>query len=213
MVCSTLETEARSEYAGGDFLPLSVYAARGFDTKRIEQFTPEHLKKEDEVLGMCYKVIIGGSKNSMDKAKTKKHELRGTKRPLEEEQPPPLALMDGSAGNSDSDSSTSSSEKKKKKKSKKVKKEKKDRKEKKTKDEQREASFSLTLVCKSFVLGGQPLELVEGQCFQNFKPKWFTVYACLIIAVIEFCGQPHSYSCEGSSHLSLDSSVSFRVAR
>ena len=56
MVCSTLETEARSEYAGGDFLPLSVYAARGFDTKRIEQFTPEHLKKEDAVLGMCYKV-------------------------------------------------------------------------------------------------------------------------------------------------------------
>ena len=48
--------ESRCAGAGGQSLPLSVYATQGFDTSRIEQFCDD--KKPSKMFGTVYRVDI-----------------------------------------------------------------------------------------------------------------------------------------------------------
>jgi hypothetical protein len=149
-------TDTRSEYFqdGGEFLPLSVWAVRGFDTDRIAANTRAEDRKDDMVLGLTFRVRILSKGNSGVRATARIS--RGTKRSAPETSPVPvpveqLALEDavaklalenaaakpsqgsGSSNDSSSSSSNSSSSssdhKKKKKHSKKSKKDKKSKKQ------------------------------------------------------------------------------------
>ena len=55
----------------GEFLPLSVYATRGFNVQDIEANSRECDKRNDPVLGMCYRVRI---------LRTGRGGVKGTKR-------------------------------------------------------------------------------------------------------------------------------------
>ena len=43
---------------GGEYLPLGVWRAKGFDADRIAEKTDANNKLEDPVLGLCYRVVI-----------------------------------------------------------------------------------------------------------------------------------------------------------
>ena len=138
-----VSSDTRSEYFqdGGEFLPLSVWAVRGFDTDRIAAHTRPEDRKEDMVLGLTFRVRILSKGNSGVRATARIS--RGTKRGAPEissvaEPVEQLALEDavaklalanaavkppqgssssnGSSNSSSSNSSSSSSDHKKKKK-------------------------------------------------------------------------------------------------
>ena len=94
---------------GGEFLPLSVWAQRGFDAARIEKNTAPHNTQSHPVLGECYRVAI------METG------LRGTDGTTTTEcaSKPSSSTRPASSASSSSSSSSSSSDKKKKKKGKK----------------------------------------------------------------------------------------------
>ena len=144
-----VSSDTRSEYFqdGGEFLPLSVWAVRGFDTDRIAAHTRPEDRKEDMVLGLTFRVRILSKGNSGVRATARIS--RGTKRGAPEissvaEPVEQLALEDavaklalanaavkppqgssssnGSSNSSSSNRSSSSSDHKKKKHSKKSKK-------------------------------------------------------------------------------------------
>ena len=54
------ETENKE---GSEFLPLSVWASRGFDAERIGRLSKPENIREDEVLGTCYRVEISSTFN------------------------------------------------------------------------------------------------------------------------------------------------------
>ncbi len=61
-IASSLERRFEAQY-GGEYLPLSVYAQKGFNTEDIEKNCKD--TRLCSVLGLCYKVSILGSKSSM----------------------------------------------------------------------------------------------------------------------------------------------------
>ena len=52
------EKEEESYAEGGDFLPLSVWATKGFDSTRIEQLSRPEDIEDHAVLGRTYRVVI-----------------------------------------------------------------------------------------------------------------------------------------------------------
>jgi hypothetical protein len=158
-------SESHGEYFidGGEFLPLSVWATRGFDQARILQYSLPADIREDRVLGTTYRVKVLATGNKGEKMTTRTSQCKRksvvplavedqSSRPRLALEDAPTALPSGtstplaseSGGSSDStndpfsdDSSSSSSssvkDKKKNKKGKKGKKGKKDKNNKKNK--------------------------------------------------------------------------------
>ena len=135
----TVEEEWYEE--GGQFLPLSVWANKGFDTEAISQKSAASDRKVHSVLGQCYRVKLlstgvrgfEGTRNARDhtgrskKAKTISASSTAAAAEIadakdEEEQ------NEDSASDASSSSSSSSSDKKRKKKKKSKKSKKKDKK-------------------------------------------------------------------------------------
>ena len=56
---SVQRAEPRKAIAGGEYLPLNVYATRGFDVAAIEQHCKDW--KPSEMFGRVFKVLIEGS--------------------------------------------------------------------------------------------------------------------------------------------------------
>ena len=56
LVAATIEKE--EFYDGGEYLPLSVWTHRGFNTARIETLSKDEDIREDLVLGTVYRVKI-----------------------------------------------------------------------------------------------------------------------------------------------------------
>ncbi len=50
-ICEGFESHGQYYDDKGEFLPLSVWGVRGYDTAMIEQNTPDHLKKWDAQVG------------------------------------------------------------------------------------------------------------------------------------------------------------------
>ena len=114
--------EEHSEWyeEGGEFLPLTVWAARGFDTERIQQFSHPWDIREHYVLGSTYRLPIYSAGKSGKK---------GKRREDVEENSGKRQKVDGASESEESSSSSSSSRSRRKKKGKKNKKGKKDNKE------------------------------------------------------------------------------------
>ena len=140
---------------GGDFLPLSVWATRGFNVADIEAKVKPEDVKQHSVLGKVYRVQLISSTTKKTRALVKTTNISPAKRPRLSDQPR-LAIEDGrledddaevdtsSKSSSSGSSSSSSSDKKKSKrkskkhkKSKKSKTKKKDKKDKKGKKDRR----------------------------------------------------------------------------
>ena len=165
----TIQTfEDTKEYysEGGAYLPLKVWATRGFDADRIAAASRDTDIIEDPVLGTVYRVRILQKGNSGCRTTLTTKNLKrklpqlalgagssgdggftiGGDGPLSSTPPPLAALEDGSPGDhsssssgDDSSSSSSSSDKKKKsKQNKKGKKGKKDKKSKKSKKDKKD---------------------------------------------------------------------------
>jgi hypothetical protein len=155
--------EATTEYykEGGEYLPLSVWATRGFDANLIKHGSRESDIMEDPVLGTVYRVRIlqkgnAGSRTTLTTRHLKRKQplpnsgagssgdggaTVGGDGPLAiEPEPPMAALLDvqASDNSSTSTSDSSSTSDKKKKKNKKGKKGKKDKKSKKSKKDKKD---------------------------------------------------------------------------
>ena len=63
---------------GGGFEPLSYYATLGYDTKRIEELTPDSDKEEHPILGMTYRVHRMRTSVYGDKGDTRDETLKGS---------------------------------------------------------------------------------------------------------------------------------------
>ena len=156
--------------AGSEYLPLTVWAQRGFDTTMIEETTEPHNKKWHKNLGWTYRIPIESLFKGItvkelksellerkSKAKARKEAItikedealasgekdkkRAKKESEEAEGSTSEKEESNSSQNSDDDSSSSSDKKKKKKhKKSKAKKDKKDGKNKKEKDKKKELS-------------------------------------------------------------------------
>jgi hypothetical protein len=129
---------------GGEYLPLSVWANRGFNADNIRDRSAPDDIREDKVLGTCYRVrIVSKVTNTrVGNNRSSRVSLQKPKLPALEDAPTPLALEDGTVesnidSESSSDSSSSSSSRDRKKKKKKDKKSKRDRKSKKSKKERK----------------------------------------------------------------------------
>ena len=133
-VCATADTWQSTEN-DGEWLPLSVWANRGFDTDDIVRTATKDTMKDHQRWGKVYKVIIesdhAGSKRTLslkDQLEDAPQIRRGTKKG-KQEQPQPHAILDqeseplsssqNSATTTSSSSSSTSSAKHKKKPSKK----------------------------------------------------------------------------------------------
>jgi hypothetical protein len=165
-----ISSEEHQEYYqdGGEFLPLSVWAKRGFDPDRIEAKALPSDIQEHSVLGPTYRVRIISMGNRGARGIKRAHNLEATatvKRPAAVPKilaigngdgpegavpepapvtpvadPSPAPSRSASSGSSSPSSSSSSGHKKKKKKhSKKSKKDKKSKKEKKSKKSKKDA--------------------------------------------------------------------------
>lgn len=66
-------SERADSVSSGEWLPLGVYAVRGFDTKRIEALCKD--TREDPILGRLYRVAIGGMTEISSDEKIKKEVL------------------------------------------------------------------------------------------------------------------------------------------
>ena len=53
-----VQTDERSQGEGGDFLPLSVWETRGYDTDRIKRLTPPEDRRDHPVLGETFRVVV-----------------------------------------------------------------------------------------------------------------------------------------------------------
>ena len=134
-----LKEEVHSEYykERGEWQPISVWSARGYDSHNIETLTKPDDIKEHPVLGKLYRVMIreDGFCGRVSTTRTDRLSARGSQEgtgsAAAAAEEPVLALCDGKKSESSSESSSSSSSHHKKKKSKKGgKKSKKDKKEK-----------------------------------------------------------------------------------
>lgn len=115
LTSSELSEESFAE--GGEYLPLGVWAKRGFDVTRIEQHTRDDDKRICPVLGICFRLRIL-SKTNVHKRGILRESKRQKTAPEDEvasasaaaagSAAAPLALEDGRASSS-SDSSDSSS--------------------------------------------------------------------------------------------------------
>jgi hypothetical protein len=131
------------------WLPLSVWASRGFDVTRIEANCRACDKKPDEMFGMLYRVRLESESNKAERVICKRDKLASSMPAGSRE--PMLALKDGYASDS-STSSSSSSSRRHKKKSKKSKKDKKAKKH--GKDDRKRSREGSSKDCDS--LGPQP---------------------------------------------------------
>jgi len=128
-----------SEGYHGEWLPLSVWVARGFDGDRISTHTPQCDRSDDALLGQLFRVRVKTDKVEEKKSKSAKASISHSgKSGASGSGQKQLALEDGkvsntSSDNSESSGSSSSSSAKKKKKDKKKKHAKKDKKDKKDK--------------------------------------------------------------------------------
>jgi type IV secretory pathway VirB10-like protein len=115
LTSSELSEESFAE--GGEYLPLGVWAKRGFDVTRIEQHTRDDDKRICPVLGICFRLRIL-SKTNVHKRGILRESKRQKTAPEDQvasasaaaagSAAAPLALEDGRASSS-SDSSDSSS--------------------------------------------------------------------------------------------------------
>lgn len=88
-------TQQRKESKASEWLPLSVWAHRGFDTDRIERLARS---REDPVLGKVYQVTITTSERSSQETREVEHRLeksssshsRGGGEHSQEDDPAPL---------------------------------------------------------------------------------------------------------------------------
>ena len=117
---TTSRIEQEVAQVGGEYLPLSVYEARGFDIKRIEAHCKD--TEDHKVLGTCYRVDIRGgySKTIEQLARAEVNELKAKAKAPHQKQPAP-----DDSNSSDSDDSVSGKKHKKGKNDKKKKKDKK----------------------------------------------------------------------------------------
>ena len=150
LTSSELSEESFAE--GGEYLPLGVWANRGFDVTRIEQHTRDDDKRICPVLGICFRLRIL-SKTNVHKRGMLRESKRQKTAPEDQAASAsaaaagfaaaPLALEDGRASSSSdsSDSSSSdSSDSRRRKKSNKEKKNKKSKKDKEDKTKSKEMS-------------------------------------------------------------------------
>ena len=95
---------------GGEYLPLSVWATRGFDTEAVRTKSRPSDKMEDEVLGTVYRVRII-SKVAVMQRTIERESKRQRQGPVDPAKASPalLVLEDGNVSSTDSSSSTSSS--------------------------------------------------------------------------------------------------------
>jgi hypothetical protein len=154
---ATAQIEKESFYDGGEYLPLGVWAHRGFNTARIETLSKDEDIREDAVLGKVYRVKILVKGKSIARVHTRSTVQKRKIGCLQDKPGEPdvmLALANipspSPSSNSSSDSSSSSSSSsssdshkkgkkgKKDKKGKKGKKSKKDKKSKKSKKVKKE---------------------------------------------------------------------------
>ena len=124
--------EQEQTTSGGEYLPLSVYAQRGFDTSRIVDLC--HDTQEHPVLGTCYRVSIVAvySKTIEEMIRSELSQSTGKRGSLADK--PTKKRKQATSESDDSADGTSSSAKKDTKKTTKKKKAKKDTKKAKTKD-------------------------------------------------------------------------------
>jgi hypothetical protein len=150
------EEEVDSYFCGGEFLPLAVWATRGFNTEAIQAKSLKDDIKEDRVLGTVYRVRIirTGFEHRRSVAKSSTQQATLTPKPVTDPitGSSRLAIEDGTAHGSNSsdnnddddsqssasDDSSSSSHKKSKKKSRKSKKSKRSSHGKKSKKDRKE---------------------------------------------------------------------------
>jgi len=132
-----VEKETHAWAEGGEFLPLGVWGARGFNEDMIRERTPKADIRQDTVLGCCYRVKIMSvtASGSREMVSTSKLSVAGTRSATDEKDDvggsgkrAVLAIKDGKAASSSSSSSSSSSDKKRKSKKSKKHKSKKDKK-------------------------------------------------------------------------------------
>ena len=118
----------------GQFLPLSVWATKGFDITHIETKTPEEDKTVHSILGLCYRVALlttgqsgqkgEGHQDALDSKPCKRkssqldEEVESDERPLVKRSEKDRSNGDSDTDETSSTTSTSSSGKKKKKKQK-----------------------------------------------------------------------------------------------
>jgi hypothetical protein len=137
-------TEEHGEFYedSGEWLPLAVWATRGFDAELIRTKSRPEDRKEHGVLGEIFRVSVLGSGHKGANTVTKQDKLSVTAAPSSSSSSPlpgnsaVLAITDKSASSS-SPSSSSSSSRHKKNKSKKDKKAKHDKKTKKDKKDKK----------------------------------------------------------------------------
>ena len=112
LVSHEISEEAFAE--GGEYLPLGVWAIRGFDIGCIEQKTRDDDKRVCPVLGLCYRLRIVAKTNLHRKGTTRESKRQKTAPEAAEAAPAAnsaderLALEDGRASSSSSSSSSSS---------------------------------------------------------------------------------------------------------
>ena len=144
------EIEKEEFYDGGEYLPLDVWAHRGFNKARIETLSKDEDIREDVVMGTVYRVKILVKGKSIARTHTRSTVLKrkvGCLQDKPEEADDVMALANiqspssdpssDSSSNSDSGSDSSSDSNKKSKKSKKDKKGKKGKKSKKNKKDKK----------------------------------------------------------------------------
>ena len=93
------EVESESWADSGEFLPLSVWGNRGFDTERIRSRSSPADVREDLVLGTVYRVKVMSLGTSGSRSLTSSHVVQRTG----EAAKPLLALEDGDADGSDAE--------------------------------------------------------------------------------------------------------------
>jgi hypothetical protein len=146
----TIEEHGEYYDDAGEWLPLEVWGARGFDMAAIESKSRPQDKRSHPVLGAIFRVAILKSGHRGHKSASKTDELKASSDASSSGGPPPvqsggpspvLAIGDKAAESSSSDESSSSSSasrkrsKKSKRSKKESKKEKKEKKESKKKEE------------------------------------------------------------------------------
>lgn len=66
-------SETTSSFVSGEYLPLSVYAAKGYDADRIRMFCKD--SKEDPVLGLVYRLPVHGHSETAQVSRVKEERL------------------------------------------------------------------------------------------------------------------------------------------
>jgi hypothetical protein len=145
-----ISSESREETfaEGGEYLPLTVWAAKGFDAISIQSHTKASDIQQHPVLGNCNRVQIRSTLDQKSRivSRTSQVSVGGTPRAAIAGPAPPLAIEDGrvndGSNSSSSSSSSGSSSHKKRKRSKKDKKTKKDKKRSKKEKKEKKQSKS-----------------------------------------------------------------------